>query len=208
MSLILSGLVNVVQLAAGIPTLVFLDSIGRRKLAIIGGFAMAIPHLIMAGIYGRFSDSWISNKRVGWLGVALICKKSLISVTIRLCVLINLKNRYLCCLLCCFIRAPRLGSSSRGIPKLQTSKGCWSRDCDYLASQFHNRNCGSSDACFAGMGHFPYFSVYSALLLVYFLSSLSQKHQTNLSNRSQGCLGTIFTTTRRRSRHKSSERYG
>ncbi|OGE51170.1 hypothetical protein PENARI_c014G03245 [Penicillium arizonense] len=72
MSLILSGLVNVVQLAAGIPTLVFLDSIGRRKLAIIGGFAMAIPHLIMAGIYGRFSDSWISNKRVGWLGVALI----------------------------------------------------------------------------------------------------------------------------------------
>ncbi|KAJ5990228.1 hypothetical protein N7522_010435 [Penicillium canescens] len=72
MSLILSGLVNVVQLAAGIPTLVFLDSIGRRKLAITGGFAMAIPHLIMAGIYGRFSDSWTSHKGVGWFGVALI----------------------------------------------------------------------------------------------------------------------------------------
>jgi hypothetical protein len=118
MSLILSGLVNVVQLAAGIPTLVFLDSIGRRKLAIIGGFAMAIPHLIMAGIYRRFSDSWSSNKGVGWLGVALICKKIANFGYNRLWVLINLKNRHLCCLLRCFIRAPRLGSSSRGIPKL------------------------------------------------------------------------------------------
>ncbi|KAJ6185737.1 hypothetical protein N7519_007038 [Penicillium mononematosum] len=72
MSLILSGLVNVVQLVASVPTLLFLDGIGRRKLAIIGGVAMAIPHLIMAGIYGSFSDSWTSHKGVGWFGVALI----------------------------------------------------------------------------------------------------------------------------------------
>lgn len=73
-ALILSGLVNVVQLVASIPTLLFLDKIGRRKLAIIGGIAMAIPHLIMAGIYERFSDNWTSHKGVGWFGVALICK--------------------------------------------------------------------------------------------------------------------------------------
>ncbi|CAG8242011.1 unnamed protein product [Penicillium salamii] len=71
-SLILSGLVNVVQLVASFPTLLYLDKIGRRKLAIFGGVAMAIPHLIMAGIYERFSDSWTSHKGVGWFGVALI----------------------------------------------------------------------------------------------------------------------------------------
>ncbi|CAG7924833.1 unnamed protein product [Penicillium olsonii] len=71
-SLILSGLVNVVQLVASIPTLVYLDKIGRRKLAIFGGIAMAIPHLIMAGIYERFSDKWTSHKGAGWFGVALI----------------------------------------------------------------------------------------------------------------------------------------
>ncbi|KAJ5337827.1 hypothetical protein N7452_004555 [Penicillium brevicompactum] len=71
-ALILSGLVNVFQLVASIPTLIFLDKIGRRKLAIFGGVAMAIPHLIMAGIYERFSDSWTSHKGVGWFGVALI----------------------------------------------------------------------------------------------------------------------------------------
>lgn len=57
MTLILSGMVNICQLVAGIPTLLFLDQIGRRKLAIIGGFAMGIPHIIMAGIVGKFSSS-------------------------------------------------------------------------------------------------------------------------------------------------------
>jgi hypothetical protein len=52
-----------------------------------------------------------SYKGVGWFGVALICKNSLILVTIPLCVLIKFTTRYLCCLLRCLLRAPRLGSS-------------------------------------------------------------------------------------------------
>jgi hypothetical protein len=47
---------------------------GRRKLAIFGGLAMATPHLIMAGIVGKYSGSWASHKGIGWFGVALICK--------------------------------------------------------------------------------------------------------------------------------------
>ena len=66
-------MVNICQLVAGIPTCLYLDKIGRRKLAIIGGFAMAVPHLIMSGIVGKYSSDWPDHKAVGWFGVALIC---------------------------------------------------------------------------------------------------------------------------------------
>ncbi|KAI8202788.1 High-affinity glucose transporter [Colletotrichum sp. SAR 10_70] len=72
MPLILSGMVNICQLIAGIPTFLFLDQVGRRKLAIGGGFAMAVPHLIMAGVVGKFNSSWDEHPAMGWLGVALI----------------------------------------------------------------------------------------------------------------------------------------
>ncbi|KAF4836103.1 High-affinity glucose transporter [Colletotrichum siamense] len=72
MPLILSGMVNICQLIAGIPTFLFLDQVGRRKLAIGGGFAMAVPHLIMAGVVGKFNSSWDQHPAMGWLGVALI----------------------------------------------------------------------------------------------------------------------------------------
>lgn len=74
MSLILSGMVNICQFVAGIPTFLFLDKMGRRKLAIFGGIAMGIPHIIMAGIVSKYNDSWESSPGIGWFGVALICK--------------------------------------------------------------------------------------------------------------------------------------
>lgn len=78
MSLILSGMVNICQFVAGIPTFLFLDHIGRRKLAIIGGIAMGIPHMIMAGIVSKYHDKWENNSGMGWFGVALICKFCLV----------------------------------------------------------------------------------------------------------------------------------
>lgn len=72
MSLILSGMVNICQLVAGIPTFLYLDKVGRRKLAIGGGLAMAVPHIIEAGIVGKFSSNWPSNPGMGWFGVALV----------------------------------------------------------------------------------------------------------------------------------------
>ncbi|UPK91066.1 hypothetical protein LCI18_002001 [Fusarium solani-melongenae] len=72
MALILSGMVNICQLVAGIPTFLYLDKVGRRKLAIYGGIAMAVPHIIMAGVVGKFNNKWDSNQGMGWFGVALI----------------------------------------------------------------------------------------------------------------------------------------
>jgi len=82
MTLILSGMVNICQLVAGIPTFLYLDKMGRRKLAIIGGLLMATPHLIMSGIVNKYSSNWAAHQGMGWFGVALICKSmsSLFSV--------------------------------------------------------------------------------------------------------------------------------
>lgn len=74
MSLILSGIVNICQLVGSIPILLYMDQMGRRRIAIFGALAMAIPHFIMAGIVGKFSSNWEAHKGVGWFGVALICE--------------------------------------------------------------------------------------------------------------------------------------
>ncbi|KAL2287742.1 hypothetical protein FJTKL_05098 [Diaporthe vaccinii] len=72
MSLILSGMVNVCQFVAGIPTFLFLDKMGRRKLAIFGGIAMGVPHIIMAGIVSKYNGKWENDPGIGWFGLALI----------------------------------------------------------------------------------------------------------------------------------------
>ncbi|OJJ59171.1 hypothetical protein ASPSYDRAFT_150895 [Aspergillus sydowii CBS 593.65] len=71
-SLILSGMINIIQMVGGIPAMMYLDKIGRRTLAICGGIAMAIPHLIMSGMMNRFSADWAAHRGVGWFCVALI----------------------------------------------------------------------------------------------------------------------------------------
>lgn len=65
MSLILSGMINICQLVAGLPAFAFFDKIGRRKIAIFGGFAMAVPHFIMSGIVAKYSSSWEQHTGMG-----------------------------------------------------------------------------------------------------------------------------------------------
>ncbi|KAL4933258.1 general substrate transporter [Aspergillus undulatus] len=71
-SLVLSGMINIVQFVGSMHMLIYLDRAGRRTLAIIGGIAMAIPHLIMSGLMSRFSSDWPSNRGIAWSCVALI----------------------------------------------------------------------------------------------------------------------------------------
>lgn len=74
MQLILSGMVNICQLVAVFPTFAYLDKVGRRTMAIWGAVAMAVPHLIVAGLMGEYGSDWDSHKVAGWWCVGLICK--------------------------------------------------------------------------------------------------------------------------------------
>lgn len=72
MALILSGIINIDQLVGASITTVYLDKIGRRKLAIGGGIGMGIPHAILAGLVGAYSTSWPAHPGPAWFGVALV----------------------------------------------------------------------------------------------------------------------------------------
>ncbi|KAK4501233.1 hypothetical protein PRZ48_007040 [Zasmidium cellare] len=52
MSLILSGMINICQLVGACITTIYLDQMGRRRLAIAGGIMMGVPHAILAGLVG------------------------------------------------------------------------------------------------------------------------------------------------------------
>lgn len=50
MSIILAGMINIGQFVGIVPTMLFIDSIGRRPLAIWGAIGMMIAHAIMGGV--------------------------------------------------------------------------------------------------------------------------------------------------------------
>jgi MFS family permease len=73
MSIILAGMINIGQFVGIVPTMLFIDSIGRRPLAIWGAIGMMIAHATMGGIYGAFGTDWPAHAAGGWACVAFVC---------------------------------------------------------------------------------------------------------------------------------------
>ncbi|KAJ9150903.1 General substrate transporter [Pleurostoma richardsiae] len=71
MSLILSGIFNVLQLVAVAICFVVIDKIGRRPLAIFGGFGSCICYAVIAALDGVYSDDWSANTSAGWACAAM-----------------------------------------------------------------------------------------------------------------------------------------
>lgn len=71
LSLVLAGTLNIGQLLAVIITFLIIDKIGRRTLAIWGGFSMGIPYIVIAILYGLYSDDWPAHPAAGWAAIAM-----------------------------------------------------------------------------------------------------------------------------------------
>jgi MFS family permease len=71
MSLILSGVFNILQLVAAAACFLIIDNVGRRPLAIFGGFGTFACYTIIAALSGVYEDDWPSNKAAGWACVAM-----------------------------------------------------------------------------------------------------------------------------------------
>lgn len=71
MSLILSGVFNILQLVAVFICFGIIDKLGRRPLAIIGGFGSAACYLVIAVLSGIYEKDWAANKAAGWACVAM-----------------------------------------------------------------------------------------------------------------------------------------
>ncbi|EYE90436.1 sugar porter family MFS transporter [Aspergillus ruber CBS 135680] len=70
MTLILSGVFNCLHLVTVIICFLIIDKVGRRPLAIFGGFAMGACYIIVAVLSALYGPDW-TNTSAGWACVAM-----------------------------------------------------------------------------------------------------------------------------------------
>lgn len=75
MQLVMSGILNILQLVGIITSVWTMDSIGRRKLLLFGALGMLTCHIITAALVGKFSSDWPAHETESWVSVAfmLVC---------------------------------------------------------------------------------------------------------------------------------------
>ena len=71
MALILSGVFNCLQIVAVVICFCIIDKVGRRPLAIIGGFGSAACYLVIAVLSGVYEKDWANHVAAGWACVAM-----------------------------------------------------------------------------------------------------------------------------------------
>lgn len=72
MQLVMAGVLNVLQLVGSASGLWTLDRLGRRNLLIWGGILMAVAHIVIAALVGKYSHDWPGHRTEGWVSVAFL----------------------------------------------------------------------------------------------------------------------------------------
>ncbi|KAK3071221.1 hypothetical protein LTR53_009034 [Teratosphaeriaceae sp. CCFEE 6253] len=72
MQLIMSGVLNIMQLVGVSTSIWTMDFFGRRPLLLCGSAAMFVSHVIIAGLVGRYSDNWPAHRSQGWTAVGFL----------------------------------------------------------------------------------------------------------------------------------------
>jgi len=71
-SLLATGVVGIVMFLATIPSVLYIDKLGRKPILTIGALGMATCHFIIAVIVARDHNSWLTHKGAGWAAVAMV----------------------------------------------------------------------------------------------------------------------------------------
>ncbi|KAL9070653.1 MAG: hypothetical protein Q9161_004707 [Pseudevernia consocians] len=71
-SLLATGVVGIVMLLATIPTLFYIDKLGRKPILTIGAIGMGTCHIIIAVIVAKDQSSWAKHTAAGWAAVAMV----------------------------------------------------------------------------------------------------------------------------------------
>ncbi|KAK0309222.1 hypothetical protein LTR01_004329 [Friedmanniomyces endolithicus] len=72
MQLIMSGVLNIMQLVGVTTSIWTMDYLGRRPLLLCGSAAMCASHVVIAGLVGKYSDNWPAHRGEGWTAVAFL----------------------------------------------------------------------------------------------------------------------------------------
>lgn len=71
-SLLATGVVGIAMFLATIPSVLYVDKLGRKPVLTIGAIGMATCHIIIAIIVAKDQSSWGSHKSAGWAAVAMV----------------------------------------------------------------------------------------------------------------------------------------
>ncbi|QRW23403.1 Sugar (and other) transporter [Rhizoctonia solani] len=71
-SLLATGVVGITMFLTTIPTVIYIDQVGRKPVLVSGAIIMGVCHLIIAILSARFNESWPSHTAAGWVACVLV----------------------------------------------------------------------------------------------------------------------------------------
>lgn len=71
-SLLATGVVGIINFVGTIPTVMFLDVVGRKSTLMAASAVMGISMIVVAIITAKFQSDWPSHTAAGWVNVAFI----------------------------------------------------------------------------------------------------------------------------------------
>jgi sugar porter (SP) family MFS transporter len=72
LALLATGVVGITMFIATIPSVIWVDSVGRKPILISGAFIMGACHLIVGILTSQFQSSWGTHAAAGWAACALV----------------------------------------------------------------------------------------------------------------------------------------
>lgn len=70
--LIMSGVLNLMQLAGVVTSFWSMDRLGRRPLLVYGALSMTLCHAVVAVLVGKYDRSWAQHGFAGWVSVVAL----------------------------------------------------------------------------------------------------------------------------------------
>jgi MFS family permease len=71
-SLLATGVVGIAMFLATIPSVLYIDKLGRKPILTIGAIGMGTCHIIIAAIVASYRHSWPEHKAAGWAAVVMV----------------------------------------------------------------------------------------------------------------------------------------
>jgi sugar porter (SP) family MFS transporter len=71
-SLLATGVVGIVMFVATIPSVLWIDRVGRKPVLTIGAIGMATCHIIIAVLVAMNLDNWQEHPAAGWAAVCMV----------------------------------------------------------------------------------------------------------------------------------------
>ncbi|KAI9317423.1 general substrate transporter [Dichotomocladium elegans] len=70
-SLLATGIIGIINLVCTIPTVLFLDKMGRKPTLLVASVFMTLAMITIAVISSIYKDNWVGNEGKGWACVAM-----------------------------------------------------------------------------------------------------------------------------------------